>query len=67
LSRRKNVLLVDDIFATGATANEVAKTFKTAGAEKIYIFTLGRVIVVKGLDNELEKWIGNLGKLKQYG
>ena len=53
LSRRKNVLRVDDIFATGATANEVAKTFKTAGAEKIYIFTLGRVIVVKGLDNEL--------------
>ena len=34
---------------------------------KLYIFTLGRVIVVKGLDNELEKWIGNLGKLKQYG
>jgi predicted amidophosphoribosyltransferase len=44
---------VDDIFATGATANEVVKTLKAAEAGKIYIFTLGRVIVDKGLDNEL--------------
>ena len=46
----KNVLLVDDVFTTGATANEAAKTLKKAGAGKVYIFTLGRVVVGKGLD-----------------
>jgi len=51
LSLRKNVLLVDDIFTTGATANEATKTLKMAGAGKNYIFTLGRVIVCKWLDS----------------
>ncbi len=46
----KNVLLVDDVFTTGATANEAAKTLKKSGAGKVYIFTLGRVVVGKGLD-----------------
>jgi len=46
----KNILLVDDVFTTGATANEAAKTLKKAGAGKVYIFTLGRVVVGKGLD-----------------
>jgi ComF family protein len=45
----KNVLLVDDVFTTGATANEAAKTLKKAGAGKVYIFTLGRVVLGKGL------------------
>ena len=46
----KNVLLVDDVFTTGKTVNETAKTLKKAGAVKVYIFTLGRVVVGKGLD-----------------
>ena len=46
----KNVLLVDDVFTTRATVNEMAKTLKKAGAEKVYIYTLGRVVVGKGLD-----------------
>ena len=45
----KNVLLVDDVFTTVAMANEATKTLKTARAGKNYIYTLGRVIVVKGL------------------
>jgi competence protein ComFC len=45
----KNVLLADDLFITGATANEVAKKLKMSMAGKIYIYILGRVIVVKGL------------------
>ena len=36
----KNVLLVDDVFITGATVNEAAKILKKAGAGKVYIFTL---------------------------
>ena len=46
----KNVLLIDDVFTTGATANEAAKILKKAGAGKVFIFTLGRVVVGKGLD-----------------
>jgi predicted amidophosphoribosyltransferase len=42
-------LLVDDVFTNVAMANEATKTLKTARAGKNYIYTLGRVIVVKGL------------------
>jgi predicted amidophosphoribosyltransferase len=49
LGRSKNILLVDDVFTTVARANEAIKTLKTARPGKNYIYTLGRVIVVKGL------------------
>ena len=39
-----------DVLAAGVTANEAAKILKKAGAGKVYIFTLGRVVVGKGLD-----------------
>ncbi len=44
----KNILLVDDVFTTGATVNEAAKILKKEGAAKVYVFTLGRVVVGKG-------------------
>lgn len=44
----KNILLVDDVFTTGATVNEAAKILKKKGAGKVYVFTLGRVVVGKG-------------------
>ena len=44
----KNILLVDDVFTTGATVNEAAKVLKKKGAGKVYVFTLGRVVVGKG-------------------
>lgn len=47
----KKVLLVDDVFTTGETANEAAKILKKAGAQKVYVFTLGRVVVRKGQDS----------------
>ena len=47
----KKVLLVDDVFTTGETANEAAKILKKAGAQKVYVFTLGRVVVGKGQDS----------------
>lgn len=45
----KNILLVDDVFTTGSTANEASKMLKKAGSEKVFVFTLGRVVVGKGL------------------
>lgn len=44
----KSVLLVDDVFTTGATVNEAAKVLKKNGASQVHVFTLGRVVVGKG-------------------
>ena len=38
----KNVIIFDDIFTTGATANECAKIIKKAGAKNIGIVTLAK-------------------------
>lgn len=38
----KRFLLVDDIFTTGATAEEIARTFKEHGARRVDLFTLAR-------------------------
>jgi len=40
--RDKAVLLVDDVYTTGATVGEIAKVLKRAGAKEIYVFTLAR-------------------------
>lgn len=39
-----HVLLVDDVFTTGATLNECARSLKSAGATVVYGFTLARVV-----------------------
>jgi len=36
----KNIMLVDDVFTTGATVRECSKLLKKAGAENIYALTL---------------------------
>lgn len=38
----KDILLVDDVFTTGATVNEATKVLKRAGAGHVYVFTLAR-------------------------
>ena len=40
----KRILLVDDVFTTGATARECAQVLTKAGAEAIYVFTLARTV-----------------------
>ena len=40
--RGKAILLVDDVFTTGATANECSKVIKEAGAGSVEVFTLAR-------------------------
>ena len=38
----KNILLVDDVFTTGSTLNQISVTLKNAGACRIYLLTLAR-------------------------
>jgi predicted amidophosphoribosyltransferase len=39
----KKIILVDDVYTTGATVNECAKVLKKGGAKEVVVFTLARV------------------------
>ena len=41
---KKNILLVDDLFTTGATSSEAARVLKQAGASKVSVLTLAIAI-----------------------
>ncbi|HEX2931516.1 MAG TPA: ComF family protein [Candidatus Binatia bacterium] len=38
------VLLIDDVYTSGATANECSRTLLKAGAEQVYVLTLARAV-----------------------
>ncbi|MFH1854368.1 MAG: ComF family protein [Candidatus Omnitrophota bacterium] len=40
--RHKNILLVDDLFTTGATVNECARVLKKSGSGRVDVITLAR-------------------------
>jgi ComF family protein len=40
----KNIILVDDVYTTGATVNECAKTLIKEGAQRVSVLTLARVL-----------------------
>ncbi|NQT64719.1 MAG: ComF family protein [FCB group bacterium] len=40
----KNILLVDDVFTTGATVNSITAVLKEKQVNKVYVFTIGRAL-----------------------
>ncbi|MGI8668620.1 MAG: ComF family protein [Aridibacter sp.] len=44
LIKGEKILLVDDVFTSGATASMCAKELKKKGADKVYIFTIARTV-----------------------
>jgi predicted amidophosphoribosyltransferase len=38
----RRVLLIDDVFTTGATVSEFAAVLKAAGASDVYVLTIAR-------------------------
>lgn len=44
LIKHKNILLIDDVFTTGATVNECSKVLKNAGVNEVKVLTLARSI-----------------------
>lgn len=42
--RGRNILLIDDVYTTGTTLNECARVLRSAGAEKVWVATVARVL-----------------------
>jgi predicted amidophosphoribosyltransferase len=40
----RSILLVDDVLTTGATVEACARTLKRAGAKKVLVLTIARVV-----------------------
>jgi ComF family protein len=40
----KNILLIDDVYTSGATVNECSRTLKKSGAKRVYVLTLTRAV-----------------------
>ena len=41
---KKDVLLVDDVYTSGATVNECSRTLRRSGAEQVFVLTLARAV-----------------------
>ncbi|MBR4110845.1 MAG: ComF family protein [Clostridia bacterium] len=57
LIKEKTILLIDDIYTTGATVNECSKVLKESGAKKIIVATIAKAMLSKQVVKEEIKWM----------
>ena len=44
-AKDKNILIIDDVFTTGSTINECAKTLKRKGVKKVFALTIAKTTI----------------------
>jgi ComF family protein len=42
--KKKRILLIDDVYTSGATVNECSRALRRAGAKEVYVLTLARAV-----------------------
>lgn len=53
----KTILLIDDIYTTGATVNECTRVLKENGAKKVIVATIAKATLEKQVAKEEKKWM----------
>ena len=48
----KNILIIDDVYTTGATVNELSKTLRKLEPDKIYVLTAGKTLFHNNKDKK---------------